>query len=87
MNRWLTVTRTGSLVSIRLMGIGARRVSLIGWRVGVLVGMRFRAIPREIVRVPMVPVMHMRMGVRERRGRVPVRMGFGQVQPHAGTHQ
>lgn len=51
MNRGPAVTRTGSLVSILMMGVGLWWVILIHWRVRVLVGMRFRAIPREIVHV------------------------------------
>ena len=55
----------------------------------VLVGMsvRFRAIPRKVVRVLVVFVVHVVVGVVQRLMQVFVPVIFRQMQPHAQCHQ
>lgn len=70
------------MVDIRIMRmrVGHRLVSM-------RVGMRLRAIPGEIMRVPVMCIMH--MPVRMQHGFMGMQMVMllGQMQPDAGAHE
>ncbi len=53
----------------------------------VLVGVRLAAVPSEIVRMPVMRIMNMRMRVLERSVRMLVPMPFGEMQPDPDGHQ
>ena len=56
-------------------------------RVLVVVHMRFAAVPFEVVRMPMMLVVPVRMRVPLNLMPVPMPMPLGNVQPHAERHQ
>lgn len=82
-----TRTRTRLPARVWPTGVGALRTILIDRCMRMFVGMRSRTTLREVMHVLVLAVVHVRMGVRERRGSMPMRMGLGQVQPHACAHQ
>ena len=55
--------------------------------VAVFMGVGFCSVPRKIVLVLVMCVVDVRMRVSERFVAVLVRMAFGQVERHAGSHQ
>ena len=70
-----------------VVDVGVMRVAVGDRRMCVLMRMRLAAIPRKIVRVLVVHVVHVAVGVGH--GLVGVRMlvALGQVQPYPGGHQ
>src|SRR5919109_4606268 len=75
------------LMSVLMMHIGNMRVRMA--QAAMLVHVRMRLTSRIVrfVRVPMVLVMHMRMGVDDRLMHVLVLVMFAQMQPDAERHQ
>ena len=69
------------------MDVGVVRVAVGNGIVCVRMRMRFGAIPREIVGVLVMDVMHVAVGMGDGFVRVHVLVAFGQVQPHADAHQ
>ena len=71
-----------TMVDIRVMYVGVRqRRMTVGMR------MRLAAIPREIVGVLVMIIVHMAMRVQQLFVRMLVFVTFRQVQPNAGAHQ
>lgn len=72
---------------VLVMDIRIMRMTVGERHVGMLMGVRFAAVPLEIVRVLVVLVMHVAMRVGDWLMGVQMVVTFGQVQPHARTHQ
>ena len=79
--------RHHSLVLVLVMDVRVMRVAVGQRRVGVLVGMRFAAVPIEIVRVLMVFVVYVAVRMGDRLMGVQVLVTLGQMQPYARAHQ
>ena len=70
-----------------MMDVGEVRVTMREGFVPMAMRMRFGAVPLEIVRVPMVVVMPMRMDVVDGVVQMLVLVDFGHMQPDANGHQ
>ena len=70
-----------------VMNVWIVRVGVREWFVGMLMCMRFRAVPRKGMAVPMVLIVLVAVRVSERLVGMVVFMPFGEVQPHARCHQ
>ena len=74
-------------MAMPVMHIGEMRMAVRDGRMPVRMRMWLHAVPREVVCMAMVFVMHMPMGVIQRLMRVQVFVPLGQVQPDAHAHQ
>jgi len=70
-----------------VMNVGVMRVAVRDGFVGVRMRMRFGAIPREIVGVLVMDVVHVAVGMGDGLVLVHVFVALAQVQPHADAHQ
>jgi hypothetical protein len=70
------------MVQIRIMRMFMRESA-----VAVLMRVGFRTVPRKIVLVLVMGVVNVRVRVSECFVAVLVRMAFGQVERHTGSHQ
>lgn len=70
------------VVNVRVVRMAVRQ-QLMGVRVRMWLG----AVPREIVGVVVMDVVHVTMAVGDGLVRVHALVAFGQVQPHPDTHQ
>ena len=75
------------VVSMLVVDIRIVRMAMGQRGVGVLVRVRFAPVPVEIVYVLVMFVVHVAVGMRDRLVRMQMLVAFGQVQPHAGSHQ
>lgn len=72
---------------VPVMYVGTVRVSVNYRRVNVRVGVRFAAVPRKIVGMPMMFIVRVGVRVLLRLVCVQMPMMFGKVQPDTGSHQ
>jgi len=70
-----------------MMQVRVVRVSVGDRGMPVRVRVRLGAVPRKVVVVPVMLVVHVPVRMLQRFVRVRVLVPLGQVQPHAGAHQ
>ena len=70
------------VVQVGIMGMAVHQRGML-----VVVGMRFAAVPGEIVLVPVVLVVHVPVSVGHRLVRVHMGVPFGEMQPEPKRHQ
>ena len=70
-----------------MVQVGVMWMRVHEWRMNVHVRVRLPSVPREVMVVPMMLVMHMGMRVFQWRVNVQVRMALGDVQPDTDRHQ
>jgi hypothetical protein len=70
-----------------MVDVGNVHMRVFDRRVLVVMHMRLAAVPFEVVRVPMMLVVAVRMRVPLRLVSMPMPMTLGHVQPHAARHQ
>ena len=75
------------LMPVTMMYVRHVRMAVYRGVVPVRMGMRFAAIPIEVMTMPMMLVMDMFMGVRHGFVRMKVRMALCQMQPDSRSHQ
>ena len=72
---------------VPVMEIGIVRVAVHQARVAMGVAVRLAAVKTEIVFVRMMLIVHVDMGMLDRRVDVPVLVPLGDMQPYAERHQ
>lgn len=70
-----------------VMDVWVMRMAVGQRHMGVLVGVRFAAVPVEIVRMLMVFVVYVAVRMGDRLMGVQVLVALGQMQPYASAHQ
>jgi len=70
-----------------VMDVGIVRVRMLLWRVVMRMAVRLSSVPLEVVLVPVMLVVRMRMLVVLRLVAMPVLVALREMQPHAKRHE